>query len=159
MIYEKSKAINQRKDQHMEKGKATPTESEWLIMEAVWEIGDGITSAEIIKKIHETDDMTVRTIRVLITLLLKKGLLTYTVDDHDSRVYHYYALRSKAECLEDKSRDFADNYFHGDKTLAAAAFLQGLVLTNEQIRELEDILDKSRKSGEDKKPKTEKGTK
>ncbi|MBR1701957.1 MAG: BlaI/MecI/CopY family transcriptional regulator [Lachnospiraceae bacterium] len=137
----------------MDRGKVTPTESEWLIMDAVWEIGDGVTSAEIIKRIHETDDMTVRTIRVLITLLIKKGLLTYTVDDHDSRVYHYYALRTKEECLEDKRRDFADSYFHGDKTLAAAAFLQGLVLTDEQIAELEAILEQSRENDGEKKPK------
>ena len=143
----------------MNKERITPTESEWLIMEAIWEIGDGATSAEIIRKIHEVDDMTVRTIRVLITLLIKKGLLTYTVDEHDSRVYHYYALRSKEECVEDKSRDFADSYFHGDKTLAAAAFLQGLVLTDEQIAELTAILEQSRGKGGYRKPKRGKSKK
>lgn len=132
----------------MRKEEQTPSESEWKIMEIFWDSETPLTSSEVIRRMERVDDMTPKMIRVLMNRLCQKGLLGYEVDRHDSRVYHYIPLRTREECLRDKSRKFVDSYFSGNKALAAtnamAALLQSFALTDEQIEELEEILKKSK---------------
>ena len=131
----------------MEKDKRMPTDREWLIMEAVWDSGDSPTSAQILKRIDTKAGLDARTGRVLLHHLCKKGLLGYDVDERDSRVYHYYALRTREECLREKSRDFVNTYFQGSASAAAATFLWNAPFSAEQIQELEQILE-ARKGGD-----------
>ena len=131
----------------MDREEMLPTEREWPIMDAVWDSDDRPTSAEILNRIDETAKLDARTERVLLHHLCRKGLLGYVVDEHDSRMYHYYPLRTREECQREKSRDFIDAYFHGSSSVAVAALLKSAQFTDEQLKELEAIL-KSRKDGE-----------
>ena len=124
-----------------------PTEREWLIMAAVWDSGAALTSAEIFERIDEAENLCARTERVLLHHLCKKGLLGYRVDERDSRVYHYYPLRTREECLREKSADFINTYFRGSSSGAAAALLKTAAFTDEQLAELTAILEE-RKGGE-----------
>lgn len=133
----------------MEKEEITP--SEWQIMEVLWESGVPLTSSEVFKRMQGKVAMSQRMVRVLMNRLNQKGILGYTVDEHDTRVYHYTPLKSREECVREKSRKFVDRYFSGHQTNAVAALLQCSILTEEQIEELEDILEKSKEKGKDKK--------
>ena len=126
-----------------------PTEREWLIMEALWDSGEALTSAEILGRIDEKENLGVRTERVLLHHLCKKGLLGYSVDERDSRVYHYHPLRTREECLREKSEGFINTYFRGSSCGAAAALLKNADFTDEQLRELAGILEE-RKGGDGK---------
>ncbi|MCH5344907.1 MAG: BlaI/MecI/CopY family transcriptional regulator [Acetatifactor sp.] len=127
----------------MEK-ETTPSQSEWLVMEVFWASGASLTAREVIKKIRDKADMSPRMVRVLINRLCEKGVLSYTVDEHDSRVYHYSVMKSKEQCQKEKSRKFIDSYFEGSQKNAMAALLQSARLTEEQYRELEEILEQCR---------------
>lgn len=129
----------------MAKEKMTPSESEWSIMEILWASNRSMTSKEVIYKLQEENSMTPKMVRVLINRLCEKGLLSYTVDSDDKRVYHYFITKSKEDCLKEKSKQFVNSYFSGSKTNAAAALLQSFDLTEGQINELEEILKKSKK--------------
>ncbi len=118
----------------------TPSQSEWLIMEVFWESGTSLTAKEVIKKIRDRADMSPRMVRVLINRLCQKGVLSYTVDELDARVYHYSVMKSREECQKEKSRKFVDSYFAGSRKNAMAALLQSDGLTEEQFQELEEIL-------------------
>ena len=131
----------------MNRDEQLPTEREWLIMDAVWDSGGQPTSAEILALIDESAKLDARTERVLLHHLCRKGLLGFSVDEHDSRVYHYYPLRTREACLHEKSKNFIDTYFRGNSSGAAAALLKNASFTDEQLKELEEIL-KSRKEGE-----------
>lgn len=131
------------------KDERAPSESEWRIMEILWQSETSLTSAEVIRRMKGTDDpMTPKMIRVLMNRLTQKRLLGYEVDPADSRVYHYTPLRPRDECLKEKTENFTDSYFSGNKTRAAtnaiSALLQSFDLTDEQIEELEEILRRSR---------------
>lgn len=132
----------------MGKDEMTPSESEWLIMEVLWERNASMTSSEVIRYLQEKSDMTPRMVRVLMNRLCQKGLLGYTVDEKDARVYHYFVLKSREECLKEKSRRFVDSYFSGNQTNAVAALLQSISLTEEQIQELTEILEQSKGNDE-----------
>ena len=131
----------------MEKEEITP--SEWLIMEVLWASDTPLTSSEVIKKMQGNVDMSARMVRVLMNRLSQKDILGYTVDELDSRVYHYYVLKQKEECVKEKSRKFVDSYFSGNGTNAMAALLQSFDLTDEQIGELEKILERSKGKGKE----------
>ena len=130
----------------MRKEDYTPSESEWQIMEVFWQSGEEtLTSSDVIKVLTESSDMTAKMIRVLINRLCQKEILSYMVDEHDSRVYHYQALKTRQECEQEKSESFVKSYFSGSQTSAVAALLQNVDRTEEQIAELEQILEKQRK--------------
>ncbi|MCI9140734.1 BlaI/MecI/CopY family transcriptional regulator [bacterium 1XD42-8] len=129
----------------MAKEEITP--SEWQIMEVLWAWGKPLTSSEVYKRMKENVDMSMRMVRVLMNRLNQKDVLGYTVDEHDSRVYHYYVQKTREECVKEKSRKFVDSYFSGNETNAMAALLQSFTLTDEQIKELEGILEKSKDCG------------
>lgn len=125
----------------MEK-ETTPSQSEWLIMEVFWANDTpSMTAKEVISKIKDKSDMSPRMVRVLLNRLWQKGVLSYTVDEHDARVYHYSVVKSKEECQKEKSRKFIDSYFEGSRKNAMAALVQSAKLTKEQFRELEEILE------------------
>ena len=131
----------------MEK-ETTPSQSEWRIMEIFWAGSGTMTAREVIQKMRETSDMSPRMVRVLLNRLWQKGVLSYTVDEHDSRVYHYTVEKSREDCQKEKSRKFVDSYFGGNGKNAMAALLQSAELTEEQYRELEEILEQRRPSKE-----------
>ena len=126
---------------------ATPSEREWLIMEVLWESDTPMTSSAVIRRLEGKLDMTPKMIRVLMNRLCQKGILSHRGDEKDSRVYHYSVLKSKEECLRSKSRKFADSYFSGNQSSALASLIQSIALTDEQIHELEEILEKSKGKG------------
>ena len=104
----------------MENKDITPSESEWMVMEVFWASNTPLTSS---------------------------GILGHTRDEKDARIYHYVALKSKEECLRHKSKKFVNSYFCGNQTSALASLIQSIALTDEQINELEEILEKSREKG------------
>ena len=65
----------------MENENIMPSESEWLIMEIIWESDGPLTSAEVIHKLQGKLNMTPKMIRVLMNRLCQKKLLCYTVDE------------------------------------------------------------------------------
>lgn len=122
----------------------TPSETEWLVMEILWESAIPLTSSEVIRGLEGVKEMSPKTVRVLLNRLYQKGIIDYTIDKKDSRVYHYFPIKTKEECLMEKSRRFTKSYFSGNKMGALAALIQTCDLTEEQIKELEAILEKSR---------------
>lgn len=129
----------------MNKDEKMPTEREWLLMEAIWDGEEGITSSEILKRVQAIDDMSDRTERVLLHHLVRKDLVGYTVDEHDSRVYHYFSKKTREECLKEKRSDFINTYYRGSQSGAVASFLQTADLSDSEIKKLEKILKQRRK--------------
>lgn len=120
----------------------TPSETEWLVMEVLWNADRDMTASEIIQSLKGTLDVSARTIRVLISRLLAKGMIRYEVDEKDARVYHYYVVKSKEDCLREKQERFVRNYFGGNSTMAVASFIEKSKLSDEQLSELEQLVGK-----------------
>ena len=118
-----------------------PSETEWQVMEIVWGSKESLTSQEIIKQMENGDkSLSPKTIRVLINRLCQKKILDYNIDEHDSRIYHYYALMERDECLKAKSRHFVDSYFAGNQAKALATLITGAHLSDKQMKELIKLL-------------------
>lgn len=126
-------------------GEITPSENEWLIMEVVWNEPDSITASDIIDCLKGILDVSSKTIRVMIKRLVDKGVLGYTVDKDDARIYHYFARKTKEECIKLKSSRFVKNYFGGSTSLAVASFLKSADITDEELEDLRGLLNSMKK--------------
>ena len=126
-------------------GENTPSENEWLIMEIIWNAGRSMTASEIIQELKDSVSISDKTIRVMINRLVAKGVLAYTVDEKDARVYHYEAARSREECLAVKSDRFVKNFFGGDTSLAIANFLRSSDISREQLEGLKRLVEQMEK--------------
>jgi len=126
----------------------TPSETEWLVMEVIWQSDGDITASEIISSLKDSLKVSARTIRVLINRLLAKGVIRYEVDQKDARIYHYYVVKTKEECLAEKQERFVRNYFGGNSTLAVASFIEKSNLSDEQFQELEQMVENMSKRQE-----------
>lgn len=122
----------------------TPSENEWLIMEVLWESGTPLTASGIIEQLKVIKEVSPKTIRALINRLLKKEIIGFSVDSHDSRVYHYFPKKSKDTCLEEKSERFLNSYFKGNPLGMVAALVESNHFSKEQIDELISILEKGK---------------
>ena len=69
-------------------GEITPSENEWLIMEIIWKADRTMTAAEVIEELKGSVRISDKTIRVMINRLVSKGVLEYSIDERDARVYH-----------------------------------------------------------------------
>ena len=88
------------------------TEAEWPIMEFLWECGSA-TAAQVIDRVSQTRTGSVRTIKALIHRLVQKNLVSFDVDEHDSRVYHYRALVSRDEGVREKNQGILNMVYAG----------------------------------------------
>ena len=128
----------------MGKEELTPSESEWQVMEVLWGSEEALTSSEVIGRLKPESRMNPKMVRVLMNRLCQKGILAYRVDEKDARVYHYYPLKTRAECQREKSSRFIESYFAGNQMGAVAALIGSAELTEEEFQELEHILQRSK---------------
>ncbi|WP_289285540.1 hypothetical protein [Parablautia intestinalis] len=48
---------------------------------------------KVIEKVWMKSNMSPRMVRILINRLCSKGVLSYIIDEHDARVYHYSVMK------------------------------------------------------------------
>lgn len=133
-----------RNEEGMGKEELTPSESEWQVMEVLWESKEALTSSEVIERQRPENSMNPKMVRVLMNRLCQKGILAYRVDEKDARIYHYYPLKTREECQREKSSRFIESYFAGNQMGAVAALIGSSTLTENQLQELEQILKRSK---------------
>ena len=84
-----------------------------------------------------------KTIKTLITRLMKKGAVKF---EKEGRKYRYYPAVSETECVRMERRSFVRRVYGGTTRPMLAAFLEDAKLSAEDISELKKILEQ--KGGE-----------
>ena len=118
------------------------SESEWLVMRVLWSNGS-LTANEVVKELSGKTKWKPKTIKTLITRLMKKGAVKF---EKEGRKYRYYPAVSQAECVRMERRSFVRRVYGGTTKPMLAAFLEDAKLTAEDISELRKILEQ--KEGE-----------
>jgi BlaI family penicillinase repressor len=125
--------------------KATPiSDSEWDVMEPIWEAG-ACTAADVIKRLRATHDWNHSTIRTLLARLVEKGVLDYEVDGPR---YIYRAAVSRRQCVRQKGRSFLQKAFGGDVAALVVHFVTEASLDQEQLEQLHQLLAQKKKTRE-----------
>ena len=111
--------------------------AEWKVMEVLWE-GKELLASEVAQALEDTG-WSDRTVRTLLSRLVKKGVAGYRVE---GRSYIYYAVISKDECIKKENRDFINKIFNGSVKEFMASLIKNENLTRDEIKELRELLDK-----------------
>jgi len=106
-------------------------------MEVLWE-GNKLLAADVTAALKDTN-WSDRTIRTLISRLVKKGVVNYHVE---GKSYRYYAVLTKDECIKKENREFINKIFNGSTMEFVASFIKNENLTKGEIKELRELLDK-----------------
>ncbi len=118
------------------------SESEWLVMRVLWSKGP-LTANEVVKELTGKTKWKPKTIKTLITRLMKKGAVKF---EKEGRKYRYYPAVSETECVRMERYSFVRRVYGGTTRPMLAAFLEDAELSAEDISELKKILEQ--KGGE-----------
>lgn len=117
--------------------KVSISDSEWKIMKIIWN-DHPITANEIVKKLQGKTDWKEKTIKTLISRLVKKDLLAF---EKEGREYRYYPLLSEDDCIQKENVSFLNKVHNGKLNVMLMSFLQNEDLTEDEIEKLKKILD------------------
>ena len=115
------------------------TEAEWPIMKVLWE-RDSATASEIVEEVTRERPVSMRTVKTLIRRLVAKDMIAFTVDERDSRVYHYRARLSREEGLARKNQTLLNLVYDNNPGELLAHFVKNANLDKKEIAELQALL-------------------
>ena len=110
--------------------------SELKILEVLWEKSP-LSSSQIVDKLEKTESWHSRTIKTLITRLVKKKFVGY---EQENNRYFYFALLAKNDYQQRTSLHFIHRIFGGKISPLVAHFAQQKKLSKEDINEIKAIL-------------------
>ncbi len=113
------------------------SDAEWEVMKILWEQSP-MTAGDVIERLEGKSDWNHRTIRTLLSRLVKKGALAY---GQQGKAYLYRPKVSKDACVREESKSFADRIFAGNPTPLLAHLVRNTELSPDDIKELRKILD------------------
>ena len=115
-------------------------DSEWRVMRVLWERGPQ-TANDVVQALSGEVEWKPRTIKTLISRLVKKGAVKVT--DEGFR-YRYEAAVEESASIRSETKIFLRRVYKGAMTPVLAAFLEDAELSPREIDELQEILDKKR---------------
>ena len=115
-------------------------DSEWRVMQVLWEHSPQ-TANDVVKTLSDKVKWKPRTIKTLISRLVKKGAVKVTEEGYR---YQYSAAVDESAYIRSETKSFVRRVYQGTMTPAIAAFLEDADLSTKEIDELQEILDKKK---------------
>lgn len=114
------------------------SESEWTVASVVWG-EEGLTSAEIAERLPKSVRWKLKTVNTFLTRLVSKGVLAA---EPDGRAFRYSARIPRDRCVRAESESFLLRVFGGAAAPMLAHFCETADLSDEEIAELREILNR-----------------
>ena len=119
------------------------TESEWIVMEALWDKAPQ-TASEVAINLRPSTGWADNTVRTLLSRLTDKGALKTTEQAPGPRLYLPAIKRDT--CVRAESKSFLDRVFGGDAQPLLLHFAKNSKLSAAEIHDLKKLLDEKLKS-------------
>ena len=119
------------------------TEAESEVMKLLWQ-KEPLTSIEIISQLKDQMDWSDQTIKTFLNRLHKKKAIRF---EKSGRNYLYYPLVTYDEYLRAANRSFLDRVYNGAIGMLFAKFLEEEKLSDSQIDELQQLLERKKGDG------------
>ncbi|MFC1840090.1 BlaI/MecI/CopY family transcriptional regulator [Thermodesulfobacteriota bacterium] len=113
------------------------SESEWIVMKVIWN-DNPITGNDIVENLSGSTDWKPKTIKTLLTRLVKKGAIGY---ENRRREYHYYPLVEESVLVRKESQSFLKRVFGGALKPMIATMVESEKLSKEEIEELKSLFE------------------
>ena len=125
----------------MNRGLPRIADSEWRVMQVLWDRGPQ-TANDVVSALSGEVNWKPRTVKTLISRLVKKGAVKVTEEGYR---YRYSAAVAESECVHSETKSFVRRVYQGAAKPALAAFLENADLSEREIDDLQKILDHKRK--------------
>jgi len=112
------------------------SEAEWQVISVLWETSPA-GSADIVRRLQQTTEWSPKTIKTLLSRLVKKGFIA--TEQHGNR-YLYSPKATREETVQQESRSFLSRVFQGDGASLLLHFARSTELSQEQKDELRQLL-------------------
>lgn len=110
--------------------------AEHKVLEVIWERSP-ISASQIINALADCESWSDRTIKSLISRLVKKKVISYKQENNR---YFYYPVLKKDDYLQTASLSFIQRLFGGKISPLIANFAKTEKISKEEIKELKAIL-------------------
>lgn len=117
------------------------SDAEWEVMKIIW-MYQSVTANKIIEELKDKTDWKPKTIKTLISRLLKKKAIDYI---QNSREYIYIPIVSENECKKEENKSFLKKVYDNTLRTMLVNFIEQNELTNDEIEELKKLLDERKK--------------
>lgn len=121
------------------------SDAEWQIMKVLWKESP-LKAIDIINRLDNISNWQPKTIKTLIRRLIKKNAVAF---NEDSNYYLYYPIVNEEDCFRLENDSFINKVYGGSFNLMLSHFLKARKLSEIEVEELKDILDKSTYERED----------
>lgn len=126
----------------MEKVVPNLSAAEWAVMKIIW-FNRVATANKIIEELRDETDWKPKTIKTLISRLLKKEAISYIPNN---REYIYYPIINEKECIQEENKSYLKRVYDGKIMELLLCFLESSKLSCEEIEELRNKLQNKTKS-------------
>lgn len=116
------------------------SDSEWEVMKVLWKESP-LTSSQVVEILKPITKWSPTTIYTLINRLVNKKAIRI---QEGSSPYILYPLISKEDCSRKEYSSFLKKVYNGSLNLMISNIVEEHSLSNEEIEELKNILDKSK---------------
>ena len=123
------------------------SEAEWDVMNVIWD-DPPRTALEVTHALEADRGWNHRTVKTLITRLVKKGVIEF---EQDGTRYRYHPVLSRDECVRAESRSFLRRVAPDSVSPLLAHFVRESELSSDEIRELRRLLAEKEKAGRPRK--------
>ncbi len=108
------------------------SESEWLILNVIWEKSSPVYMKDIVRALgHRPWSRT--TIQTMVTRLVQKGIVGTIKSGY---AFEYYSIPKKDEVLKEYTEFFVNRVYNSDASALIENIVEGGYLTAEDKREL-----------------------
>ncbi|WP_105617254.1 BlaI/MecI/CopY family transcriptional regulator [Vallitalea okinawensis] len=114
------------------------SEAEWKVMKVIW-TESPISASEIIDRLGVQSTWKPKTIKTLLSRLVKKEALDFKMD---GRRYLYYPLITEKDCRKAENQSFLQKVYGGAFNVMFANFLEEQQLSKKDLEELKQILNR-----------------
>ncbi len=126
--------------------KATVSDAELEILEALWSAGKALNANEIRGILNQSRNWERTTVLTFINRLLKKGV----IGQEKREVYYYTPCIEREEYVKEETKNFLKKFFGGSSKNLAAALVNSEALSKEDIEELRDYFNRNMEEGRGK---------
>lgn len=117
------------------------TDAEWKVMEVLWK-EEPKTMMQITRELKEETGWTKYTVMSFLKRMEEKGAVHY---EEGEKAKLYYSDLKREEVSLQEAEEFLDKVFEGSLGLMVNAMVKKQVLSQTEIKELYDILEKAKK--------------
>lgn len=121
------------------------SQSEQVVMDVIWKRSP-ISAKEVVEQVQQTEDWHEKTIKTLLSRLLKKEAISY---QKQGREYFYYPIIEKQTFVTEESQSFLGRLFEGSLPKFVSTFTQQESLSTDEIAELEKVIERMKLQNKD----------